>query len=110
MTAPHRGSPQHAGDAALDDRFTPSAAEVRQLETFFPLLAQLSDPWLRERTAGVWAYALRQSTWVGLDSVPFLKNLADWRLVDHVNAVAATCLATARTLQATLGLELDLDR
>lgn len=76
-------------------------ARIRDL---FPLLGQIEEAAVREAVVQIWVHAWRVGPWDDPAQVPFLADLPDWRLVDHVNAVSAGCDELARALGSTLGV------
>ncbi|HVB77979.1 MAG TPA: HD domain-containing protein [Candidatus Nitrosotalea sp.] len=108
MSAIEAGADEQGGLAGpprpLAFRAEMAADEDARIRALFPLLGQIEEAGVREAVVQIWAHAWRVGPWDDPAQVPFLADLPDWRLVDHVNAVSAGCDELARALSSTLGV------
>jgi len=86
-----------------------SQGQRERIAELLPLVQELADADLREAVVQIWAHAWRISHWRDPADVPFLPDLAQWRLVDHVNSVALGCDQLAASCRQALGLTFDRD-
>jgi len=74
----------------------------KQLETLIPEIQLIHDPELREKTAFVWAEALKRGGWTikDLAEMPFtlLIPQTDINLIDHTRAVTLSALRIAEVM------------
>jgi hypothetical protein len=84
----------------------------------FPLIAQIKDAKLRERTVNAWSIAWKESSYKNLEDAPFglpedappgVTPFEGDTLVKHTNAVASAALAMGRLVVQQYDVKINLD-
>ena len=79
------------------------------LEKVFPAFKELKDQKAKKQITEVYQDMFEMCNWDSIEKACFSPALSNCRLVDHINAVMASTLATARCIDKYQGIPFDYD-